>query len=50
MLLRSLGITAALLLSSLCAEAKYTSTGNNVFYYWGQVSDGNHIVREFKSC
>ncbi|CAO3623288.1 unnamed protein product [Mucor hiemalis] len=40
MLLRSLGITAAAILSAFCVDAKYTSSGPNVFYYWGQNSAG----------
>lgn len=38
MLLRSLGLAAAALLSSVCVEAAYTANGPNVLYYWGQVS------------
>jgi hypothetical protein len=38
MLLRTLGITAAAILAAAGVEAKYTTSGPNVFYYWGQVS------------
>lgn len=42
MLLRTLGITAAatILASVGGVQAKYSTSGPNVFYYWGQVSIG----------
>lgn len=38
MLLRSIGIAAAALLSTAGVQAAYSSSGPNVMYYWGQVS------------
>ncbi|KAG2202728.1 hypothetical protein INT46_003236 [Mucor plumbeus] len=40
MLLRSIGITAAALLSSCGVQAAFSSSSPNVMYYWGQNSAG----------
>ncbi|KAK4512540.1 ferroxidase fet3 [Mucor velutinosus] len=40
MLLRSIGITAAALLSSCGVQAAFSSNSPNVMYYWGQNSAG----------
>ena len=46
MLLRSIGIAAAALLSSCGVQAAFSSSSPNVMYYWGQNSAGGSSTQD----